>query len=83
MKRQSFKIEKLKNDKDSEAIKSGQSFFIEPSKFEQELAVGNTMYYTTKLLQENPNKVFPLVMDKKLRKPPFYFRSLEKEFKPS
>ena len=77
-----YKTEELKSDESINALKESTCFFIEPSLLEKELVFEDKLY-TTKLLQNNPDKVFSLVIDKKLRKPPFYFRSLEKEFKPS
>ncbi|MBG07152.1 MAG: hypothetical protein CME68_00200 [Halobacteriovoraceae bacterium] len=58
------------------------NFFIEPSELEKELSLKDGLY-TTKLLKEKPEVLFPSVLEKELRKPPFYFRPLEKEFKPS
>ena len=75
-------ISNLKGNESAEALDEGSKFLIEPSELEKELSLEGC-FYTTKLLQENPEALFPLVLDKKLRKPPFYFRPLEKEFKPS
>ena len=60
----------------------GFHFFIEPTELEKDLSLEDCQY-TTKLLQEKSEALFPLVLKKELRKPPFYFRPLEKEFKPS
>ena len=77
-----YAISNLKDRKNEELLKGGLSFSIEPSDLEKELLLKDCIY-TTKLLKDNPDKIFPLVVEKKLRKPPFYFRPLEKEFKPS
>ena len=60
---------------------NGKSLFID---FDSTFVKVETIDEIARItLQDNPDKIFPLVLEKKLRKPPFYFRPLEKEFKPS
>jgi len=45
--------------------------------FERELA------YTSKMIKASSSELFPIVVEKNLKREPFYYRALEKEFKTS
>ena len=77
-----YAIGNLKDNKKINTPNKGFHFFIEPTELEKDLSLKNCLY-TTELLQEKSEILFPSVLKKELRKPPFYFRPLEKEFKPS
>jgi tRNA threonylcarbamoyladenosine biosynthesis protein TsaB len=57
-------------------------FFIKPSSLNN-ASQKSEVIYTTDLIKKYSKEIFPKVFGKKLRRKPFYFRSLEKEFRPS
>lgn len=46
-------------------------------------SITKDVFYTADLIKEHPKEVFKAILKIGLRQGPFYFRSLEKEFKPS
>lgn len=57
--------------------KEGKEIF---SHFDLEYEVPFRVQYTSDLIKDNPSILFPKVIEKKLRLPPFYYRTLDKEF---
>ena len=57
-------------------------YFIKPGLLKS-IETKSEAIYTTDLIKNFSKEIFPKVFEKRLRREPFYFRSLEKEFKPS
>ncbi len=57
-------------------------FFIK-SNLLSSSSITKDVFYTADLIKEHPKEVFKAILKIGLRQGPFYFRSLEKEFKPS
>lgn len=75
------KRELLSNDLFKEELerleKGGGEIFTH---FDLEDGLSFPVQYTSDLIKENPSILFPKVIQQKLRLPPFYYRTLDKEF---
>jgi tRNA threonylcarbamoyladenosine biosynthesis protein TsaB len=73
------------NDKTEKHLVNKDEFTISDKKIGFSLDLNDPQFdgltSTKELIKNKPQEIFPKVIEKKLRSPPFYFRSLDEEFR--